>query len=242
MIRAYAVLEVKSVDEDKRIITGIATTPSVDRQDDIVESDGAEFKLPLPLLWQHNSNQPIGHVIRAKVTKDGIEVTAQFVKSDEPGTLKDRLDEAWQSVKLGLVRGLSIGFKAVETARIEGTYGVRFLKWLWLELSAVTIPANQDATITSIKSIDAPLLAATRQKAEGQRPSDPSRAREKINPIVKALEGNDMKKTYAEQISAFEATRQAKQAEMDTLMEKSMESGTTFDRATRKPTTRSRPS
>jgi HK97 family phage major capsid protein/HK97 family phage prohead protease len=229
MIRAYAVLEVKSVDEDKRIITGIATTPSVDRQDDIVESDGAEFKLPLPLLWQHNSNQPIGHVIRAKVTKDGIEVTAQFVKSDEPGTLKDRLDEAWQSVKLGLVRGLSIGFKAVETARIEGTYGVRFLKWLWLELSAVTIPANQDATITSIKSIDAPLLAALGKKQiDSDRPTPPAPGK-KPNPIVKALEGNVMKKTYAEQISAFEATRQAKQAEMDTLMEKSMESGTTFD-------------
>lgn len=37
-----------------------------------------------------------------------------------------------------------------------------------------------------------------------------------------------MKKTYAEQIAAFEATRQAKSAEMDTIMEKSMESGETL--------------
>ena len=38
-----------------------------------------------------------------------------------------------------------------------------------------------------------------------------------------------MKKTYAEQIASFEATRQAKAAEMDTLMEKSAEAGTTLD-------------
>ena len=232
MNRAYALLEVKTVDEDKRIITGIATTPSVDRQDDIVESDGAEFKLPLPLLWQHNSDMPIGQVIRAKVTKAGIEVTAQFAKSDEPGTLKDRLDEAWQSVKLGLVRGLSIGFKAVETARIEGTYGVRFLKWLWLELSAVTIPANQDATITSIKSLDAPMLAATgKQPTDIDRPTPPAPGKKTSTQVVKAMEAKTMKKTYAEQIAAFEATRQAKQAEMDTLMEKSMDTGTTLDAA-----------
>lgn len=37
----------------KRIIRGTATTSSVDRAGDIVDPRGAEFKLPLPLLWQH---------------------------------------------------------------------------------------------------------------------------------------------------------------------------------------------
>lgn len=152
--RAYSLLETKSIDEESRTITGIATTPSTDRMGDIVEPKGAEFKLPIPLLWQHNHSQPIGHVIAAKVTAAGIEIKAQFASVDEPGVLKDRLDEAWQSVKAGLVRGLSIGFKAIESANIDGTFGIRFLKWMWLELSAVTIPANADATIQTIKSID----------------------------------------------------------------------------------------
>jgi hypothetical protein len=61
MNRAYAVLEVKSVDEDKRIITGIATTPTPDRMGDIVEPLGVKFKNPLPLLWQHRSgDKPVG--------------------------------------------------------------------------------------------------------------------------------------------------------------------------------------
>lgn len=166
MHRAYSVLTLKEVDDDKRELVGIATTPSPDRVGDVVEPRGAEFKLPIPLLWQHDSRQPIGHVTAAKVTDSGIEVRASLVKFDEPGKLKDRLDEAWQSIKSGLVRGLSIGFKDIESARISDTYSYRYLKWLWLELSAVTIPANGDCSITSIKSAD----QAIRRAALGARP------------------------------------------------------------------------
>ena len=47
--RAYAVLDIKSVDDEKGIITGIASTPAPDRMDDIVDPRGAKFKLPIPL-------------------------------------------------------------------------------------------------------------------------------------------------------------------------------------------------
>lgn len=42
--RAYSLLEVKAIDEEKRILTGIATTPTPDRIGDIVVPEGAEFK------------------------------------------------------------------------------------------------------------------------------------------------------------------------------------------------------
>lgn len=159
--RAYSVFDIKAVDEDKRIISGIASTPTPDRMDDIVEPKGAEFKLPIPFLWQHRSDSPVGHVTKAKVTAKGIEVEVQIEKTDEPGPVKDRLDGAWQDIKLRLVRGLSIGFKPIESAEIEGSWGRRFIKWLWLELSAVTIAANGDCSIATIKSVDAELLAAS---------------------------------------------------------------------------------
>ena len=111
--RAYSLLEIRAVDEETRELTGIATTPTTDRYGDIVEPKGAEFTLPLPFLWQHDASQPIGHVTRAKATKEGIEVVIRLVKTDEPGSLKNRLDEAWQAIKLKLVRGLSIGFQMV---------------------------------------------------------------------------------------------------------------------------------
>lgn len=161
MHRAYSMFEVRSFDDDKRELEGVATTPAEDSYGDIVEPKGAQFKLPIPFLWQHRHDAPIGHVTKAKVTNAGIDVRVKLVKTDEPGALKDRLDEAWQSIKLGLVGGLSIGFRSIEHTFIEGTYGIHFLKWAWVELSAVTIPANAEASITAIKSIDSKLLAAS---------------------------------------------------------------------------------
>jgi len=145
--RAWSTLEIKSVDAEQRVITGIATSASTDRMGDIVEPEGAEFELPIPLLWQHDSKSPIGKVTQARQTKAGIEITAQIAKTDTPGLLKDRLDLAWQSITMGLVRGLSIGFKSLEESYDKVTGGFHFLKWLWLELSAVTIPANADVPL-----------------------------------------------------------------------------------------------
>jgi HK97 family phage prohead protease len=166
--RAYSVLDIKMAgDKDgKRTFSGIATTPSVDRGGDIVEPKGAEFQLPIPLLWQHDARAPIGWITQAKVTDKGIEVTGEIASIDEPGNLRDRLEEAWQSMRAKLVRGLSIGFKPLESARIGDTYAYRYSKWMWLELSAVTIPMNGDCSITAIKSAD----QATRRAATGARP------------------------------------------------------------------------
>jgi HK97 family phage prohead protease len=154
--RAYSVLEIKSVDEDKRIVRGVATTPTVDRVGDIIDPLGVKFENPLAFLWQHRHDQPIGSCKFSKPTKNGIDFEAEIAKIDEPGTLKDRLDEAWQSIKTGLVRAVSIGFRPLEYAFME-TGGIRYNECEVYELSAVTIPANSDALITQIKSIDAQL-------------------------------------------------------------------------------------
>ena len=220
MDRAYSLLKIKSVDDDERVITGIATTPSTDRMGDIVEPKGAEFKLPIPLLWQHNHSQPIGEVFAAKVTASGIEIKARFASIEEPGVLKDRLDEAWQSVKAGLVRGLSIGFKSIESARIDDTYGIRFLKWLWLELSAVTIPANGEATIQTIKSIDHEQRGVSQMRVV----TIPPGASGKTSPKPKPLEGT---MNIAEQIKALEATRAAKLEKLNAVQEKAVNEGRT---------------
>jgi HK97 family phage prohead protease len=154
--RAYSVLEIKAVDESARTLTGIATTPSVDRVGDIIEPDGVKFTNPMPFLWQHNHDQPIGTVEFDKPTKDGVKFRANLPIIEEAGILRDRIEEAWQSMKAGLVRAVSIGFRPLEYAFME-TGGIRFNEVEVYELSAVTIPANSEALITSIKSIDAAL-------------------------------------------------------------------------------------
>ena len=159
MERAYSLLTIRSADDDARVIEGIASTPTPDRYDDIVEPLGAKYALPMPLLWQHQHGAPVGHVEFAALTEEGIPFKATIAKIDEPGRLKDRLDEAWQSVKARLVRAVSIGFRPLEHAFMENG-GIRYLSWEWIELSLVTIPANADATINTIRSIDTTTRAA----------------------------------------------------------------------------------
>jgi HK97 family phage prohead protease len=148
---AFGMLEVKSVDEAKREISGMASTPEPDRSGDIVEPLGAKFAAVIPFLWQHRHDMPIGEARLGKPTKAGIPFTAKIVKIDVPGLLKDYVDMAWQSIEAGLVRGVSIGFRpTVFDYMSEG--GIRFREYEVIELSGATVPANASATIQSIKA------------------------------------------------------------------------------------------
>lgn len=241
MNRAYALLEIKAYDEDEddkpRKFKGIATTPTTDRMGDIVEPGGAEFKLPIPLLWQHDARQPIGWITNAKVTKAGIEIEGEVARvpedmADNSGTLKARLDEAWTMMKMKLVRGLSIGFQAIEHARIDGTFGVRYIKWAWHELSAVTIPANAEANITAIKSADTVVRRSAlgagrvvRLDNAGAASIPGDSGSQSQTPVTK---GNDTMK-IAEQLAAFDTKRKSALARMDEIMSKSAAEGRTLD-------------
>lgn len=163
MDRAYSILDVKSVQEESGFvrIKGMASTPTVDRMGDVVEPMGAKFKTPMPLLWQHRHDSPVGNVTFAQPTEKGIPFEAELPIILEDGTLKARVDEAIQSLKYGLVSAVSIGFSAVkdQVERMKDG-GLRFKEWEWHELSLVTIPANAQAVITAIKSADNAALAS----------------------------------------------------------------------------------
>jgi len=234
MNRAYSVLSVKAVDDDKRVIRGIASTPSPDRMGDVVEPLGAKFKTPMPLLWQHQHDKPVGLVEFAQPNKDGIPFEARLPEITEPGVLKDRVDEAWQSVKAGLVAAVSIGFQAIpeQVERLKSG-GLRFKEWEWLELSLVTIPANAEATITAIKSIDADLRAASGREQKSvdglENPAGASAKHGKSIATPKPQEGRHMQ--ISEQIKSFEASRAAKAARLEEIMAKAAEEGRTLDEA-----------
>ncbi len=232
MNRAYSILTVKAVEDGERVIRGTATTPRPDRVGDIVEPLGVKFTNPMPLLHQHDSHSPVGTVKFDKPTKDGITFEARLPKIEEPGPLKDRVDTAWGEVKAGLVRAVSIGFRALEYAFMDEG-GIRFIASEVLELSLVTVPANADATISQIKSIDAPLLAATGKEPKAtDRPVPPGVTGKSLKPVnLKPKEGKSMSKTIQEQIAALEAKRSANAARMAEIMQKSTDEGRTTDAA-----------
>lgn len=214
MNRAYGLLEVKSFDDDQRVIEGIATSITPDRVGDVVEPRGASFKLPLPLLWQHQKDKPIGHVISATVTDTGIHVRAQIAKGVLP-----YIDEAWALIRSKLVRGLSIGFRPLEDPElIKGTYGLRFKSWEWLELSPVTIPAHGEASIALIKSLDTEVLKLQASTTPGTTGS-----------FVRPSQGRSKAMTTQERIKQYEDSREAAVKEMEALMKASDEKGETLD-------------
>ncbi len=231
MNRMYSVLTVKAVEEEQRIIRGVATTPNPDRVGDIVEPLGVQFKNPMPLLHQHDHDKPVGTVTFDKPTKDGVAFEAKLPKIEEPGPLRDRIETAWGEVKAGLVRAVSIGFRSLEHSWMDDG-GIRFISTEVLELSLVSVPANADAVISTIKSIDAPMLAASgKEPRADDRPARPGATGKTTKPVsLKPQKGTAMK-TIAEQIAALEASRQSKAARMAEVMQKSMDEGRSTDKA-----------
>ena len=150
--RAYAAFTVKALDNSRRTFSGWATTPATDRVGDTIDPLGATFKNPLVLLHQHRHDQPIGRVNFKKPTAKGIEFEAEIPVVDEPGSFKDRVDTAWAEIKHGVVRGVSIGFRAIKYAfRDDG--GIDYQEVEIYELSSVSVPALPQAVISAVKSM-----------------------------------------------------------------------------------------
>lgn len=231
--RAWSTIEIKSFADDglKRTFEGIASTPETDRQGDIVDPMGAKFTLPISLLWQHDSHMPIGAITDAKATKNGISIKGYVENLSDPPSLKNDLDRAWAMIKSKLVRGLSIGFVPIDMEPVnpkEPYGGQRFLSWDWIELSAVTIPANASANIQTVKSLDEQQVRAASGAYGPQgvpRLTNPAgvTAKTVVNP-----KGTKVK-TIKEQISSFEAKRAANVARRSEIMEKAGEEVRTLE-------------
>jgi HK97 family phage prohead protease/HK97 family phage major capsid protein len=201
---AYALLEVKAVEPGRRLISGIASTPELDRVGDIFDPAGATFRNPIPLLFHHDEKSPIG-TATLKVTAEGIAFEAMLPMVDDPGPLKTRIDDAWQCLKAGVITGASIGYRILQGGVEQLKSGARRIsKSEICELSLVTIPANAQATIRLVKS-----LAAERRPIERPR----------------------MKQTISEHIQNLENKRAALAATMTEIMEGAAGEGKTLETA-----------
>ena len=152
--RACSTWITKAVDDDQRIIEGVASSSATDNAGDQLLSRGAVFKLPMPLLMQHDRDRPVGDVIVARASDTEITVRAQIARDTGLAYVED----AWKQIRGGLVKGLSIGAQPLKAEPIMDKAGqmtgVRYTAWRWMELSAVTLPMNMDATIDVIRAFD----------------------------------------------------------------------------------------
>lgn len=117
----------------------LASTNSVDRQGDIVDQAGWDFKnfLKNPsVLWAHKYDElPIAKATKIEVTKAGLEMEFEFASAEgnpKAQQVKTLFDE-------GFLNAVSVGFIPKERD------GNKITKSELLEVSIVPVPANQDA-------------------------------------------------------------------------------------------------
>lgn len=149
-------VETKIAADDAGVISGLAWpfgTP--DRVGDMVEPGAFKgAKLPLPLLFGHDFNDPIGAIDTATEKSDGLHITGKLLVDDVA-----RAREVRSLVRAGAVRGLSIGFLTKRaTARKGGGRTITSLELL--EVSLVTIPMHPGARVTSAKDAIAAIRIA----------------------------------------------------------------------------------
>ncbi|MBB4064740.1 HK97 family phage prohead protease [Gellertiella hungarica] len=140
--------ETKLAASDAGEISGVAWPfGKPDRIGDVIEKGAFKnVSLPLPMLFGHDLNDPIGTWTSAVEDADGFKVSGNLLV----GQVK-RADEIFALVKSGAVRGLSVGFRSKKAAPRKG--GGRTISDLeLLEVSLVTIGMNPGARVTSAKS------------------------------------------------------------------------------------------
>lgn len=134
--------------DEAGLITGTAWPfGSADRVGDVILPGAFKgARPPLPLLFGHDPNDPVG--VWDAITEDaaGLQVKGRLLVNDVA-----RAREVRALVQAGSVTGLSIGFATKKAAARRG--GGRTISALDLvEISLVTVPAHPGARVTSAKS------------------------------------------------------------------------------------------
>lgn len=141
-------VETKIIATDAGEVKGLAWPfGQLDRIGDWIDPGafkGASF--PLPMLFGHDINDPVGTWQAGEEKSDGFHITGKLLVDEVA-----RAREVKALVGSGAVRGLSIGFITRKASARPG--GGRTIKELeLLEASLVTIPMHPGAKVTSAKS------------------------------------------------------------------------------------------
>ena len=144
--------EKSAVQEDGSItIKGLASTNALDRTGDIIDHNawkegGLDNYGDNPIiLFNHDYNRPIGRAKYCDVTQNGLELEAKISKS---------AGDIVELIKDGVLGAFSVGFKVKDADYNKETDGFFIKSAELLEVSVVSIPANQTATFSVAKSFD----------------------------------------------------------------------------------------
>ncbi len=141
-------VETKMIGGEAGAVSGIAWPfGKADRIGDLIERGAFKsLRLPMPMLFAHDHDDPVGVWEAGEEKADGLHLSGRLLV-EEIG----RAREVHALVKAGAVRGISIGFTTLQSIQRPG--GGRTIKALdVVEASLVAIPMHPGARVTSAKS------------------------------------------------------------------------------------------
>lgn len=153
-------------DDEGRFSGYAAVFGNVDLGNDVIEPGAFTKTLKdnptVPILWAHDSDQPIG--VSTSMVQDGKGLKVQGKLTMEV----QKAREAHALMKAGAIKGMSIGYNAIKRSYAGS---VRHLQEVALgEISPVTFPMNPEAGIAAVKSEDrSEALTALRSLHESVR-------------------------------------------------------------------------
>lgn len=149
--------EIKELSETGKFTGYASTFGNVDRGGDMVKvgafNKTLEDKAQHPILWQHNSGEPLGLSEKSVPDEKGLLITGQLNMDVQSAR------EKYSLMKQGVIKGISMGY---ETVRETWQKSVRILEEVKLgEYSLCIFPMNERAQVTSVKADDIePILEA----------------------------------------------------------------------------------
>jgi len=146
-----AAFDLKALNQDGTFEGFASMFGELDQGGDIVAAGAFTQSLrerPAPkvkMLWQHDRTQPIGVWQAIEEQSKGLYVKGKFI------TAVERAKEAYALLQEQALDGLSIGYRTRDSS-FDETTGVRTLKAVdLLEISVVTFPMLESATVTDVR-------------------------------------------------------------------------------------------
>jgi len=142
MEETIRVMKAESDTLKEGVLRFIASTDSPDRHGDKIDQGGWVFTSEVKFLWVHDrSIPPLGKVIRKTIEEGQLVLDVQFDLDDEFAA------EIYRKYQEDFIDSVSVSFNPLEAEPRDMGDGIRFIRQELLELSAVPVPANPEATV-----------------------------------------------------------------------------------------------
>lgn len=138
----------KLIRKGEHVVVGYAMTSDLDSDKTIITPEAIEMARDdllkySTVLFNHDTEKPIGKVVNTKIDTKGLLVEVVISKEEK---------EIWNKIKEGIINKFSIKGRASDFEEVDGRNGEKILKINKLELyevSLVSVPANVEARTIS---------------------------------------------------------------------------------------------